>query len=96
MFFMLVVHTTLTLACLVLVMWNVTVYIPLVECVVVLRLAVNIINNRCCKYTSYSAALWWTSTAKLGGGGGGGGSFEPPNPTGLKQQTPMVQFEQIG
>ena len=32
-----------------------------------LRLAVNIINDRRCKYTSYSAALWCTSAAKLWG-----------------------------
>ena len=64
-------------------MWNITVYMngnhstcSAAECVVVLRLAVNIINDRCCKFTSYSAALWWTSTVKLGGGD----SFEPLEP----------------
>jgi hypothetical protein len=33
---------------------------------------VNIINDRCNKYTSSNVALWWTSTPRLGG------SFEPP------------------
>ena len=36
------------------------------ECVVMLRLVVNIINSQC---TSYSTAL----NSKIGGGGGGGG-----------------------
>ena len=46
-----------------------------------LRLAVNIINDRCQHGVSYCTALWWTSTAKLGGGGGGGGVHSnPPNP----------------
>ena len=60
--------------CLVLVRWNVTVYIkkhPTVsaaECVVVLRLAVNIINNHCCCVQGYNAAIWWTIVAKLATG----------------------------
>ena len=44
-----------------------------------LRLAVNIIND---KYTSYSAAPCGPTQPSWGGGGGGVGSLNPPNPLG--------------
>ena len=61
------------------------------ECVVVFRLAVNIINDHCCKYTSSSTALWWTSTAKLGGGGVQSNSPPPPPATGLHSNITVGQ-----
>ena len=33
------------------------------------KLAVNIINDRCCSIRGYNATIWWITVAELGGGG---------------------------